>query len=66
MTAVTTEPVLDEFDLDIQIDDANRPDPTHFYPTVTVAFSCTACCPTVATVCCPTAGCPIISNIHCN
>jgi hypothetical protein len=59
MTAVTTEPVLDEFDLDIQIDDTGHPGRTYSYVSpVTAAISCTWCC--------PSRNCTEYSELFCN
>jgi hypothetical protein len=47
MTTVETEPVLDEFDLDIQIDETDLPARKYapqMWSRATVCGSCTGCC----------------------
>jgi hypothetical protein len=62
MTTVETEPVLDEFDLDIQIDETELPVRKYApkgWPTKnTVCGSCSGCCTaTNCTDCCASYGC---------
>jgi hypothetical protein len=60
MTTAETEPVLDEFDLDIQIDETDLP-ARKYAPkawTGTNCGSCSGCCTaTNCTDCCPSYGC---------
>jgi hypothetical protein len=69
MTAVETE-VLDEFDLDIQIDEIDETDPParkydHRAESRTLVCTCSMCCPTAA--CTPLyGGCPPETGLLCN
>lgn len=65
MTTVEAE-VLDEFDLDIQIDETDETDLPHrkHHPraqSVSIVCSCTACCPSVYC-----SGLEPCTGVHCN
>jgi hypothetical protein len=47
MTATADEPMTDEFDLDIRLDELNPTDSDQSYPAMTWNISCTICCPSV-------------------